>query len=183
MKKISLFLAIMITLSGCTNLDTPEGWKIFENTQDGYVVSIPPELNNWTVTFDLATERSNPSFTSSKKQGMKSEVDMNIYEFSNLETPSNARKSCNYFGVAKPKIRSFPNYGIQRGKVDEAYDGSIYPHCFIRNIFGEQMSEYSASYALCSEKENKKVLVCILQINDDPDTANAIFDTFRWLGD
>jgi len=38
---------------------------------------------------------------------------------------------------------------------------------------------YSA-YALCSEKDGKRVVVCIQQMTDNPKLAEEIFSTFRW---
>ena len=35
-------------------------------------------------------------------------------------------------------------------------------------------------YVLCSEKDNKTVLICISQVTDNPDLAKQIFETFRW---
>ncbi|MDD4286870.1 MAG: hypothetical protein PHN33_00790 [Candidatus Peribacteraceae bacterium] len=37
-----------------------------------------------------------------------------------------------------------------------------------------------AAYVLCSEKDGKRVLICISQITDNPALAEQIFMTFRW---
>jgi len=37
-----------------------------------------------------------------------------------------------------------------------------------------------AAYVLCSEKDGKRVLICISQVTDDPKLAEQIFKTFRW---
>lgn len=39
---------------------------------------------------------------------------------------------------------------------------------------------YSA-YVMCSEKEEKSVLICISQIKDNEPLAKQIFETFQWL--
>jgi hypothetical protein len=35
-------------------------------------------------------------------------------------------------------------------------------------------------YALCSEKDDKTVVICISQMKDNPQQAKEIFETFRW---
>jgi hypothetical protein len=35
-------------------------------------------------------------------------------------------------------------------------------------------------YALCSEKDDKTVVICISQMTDNPEQAKEIFETFRW---
>ncbi len=43
----------------------------------------------------------------------------------------------------------------------------------------ERISNYAA-YALCSEKDGKRVLICISQMTDNLQLAEGIFRTFRW---
>jgi len=38
----------------------------------------------------------------------------------------------------------------------------------------------AASYIFCSEKNGRKVAICIFQITDNPELAEQIFRTFRW---
>lgn len=38
----------------------------------------------------------------------------------------------------------------------------------------------SEVYALCSEKDGKRVLICISQMTDNPGLAEEMFRTFRW---
>jgi len=38
----------------------------------------------------------------------------------------------------------------------------------------------SFAYALCSEKDGKRVVVCIQQMTDNPALAEEIFSTFKW---
>lgn len=40
--------------------------------------------------------------------------------------------------------------------------------------------KYSAVYALCSQKDNKTVMICINQVTDSSQLAEDIFKTFRW---
>ena len=37
-----------------------------------------------------------------------------------------------------------------------------------------------AVYALCSEKDDKTIVICINQMSDNPSLAKQIFETFRW---
>jgi|GEM_PF-5022948 len=41
----------------------------------------------------------------------------------------------------------------------------------------------SSTYAFCSQSGNRTVFVCLMQQTDNPDLAQQIFSTFRWLGD
>jgi len=45
--------------------------------------------------------------------------------------------------------------------------------------FNRAPNQFSA-YALCSEKDGKRVVVCIQQMTDNPKLAEEIFSTFRW---
>jgi len=36
------------------------------------------------------------------------------------------------------------------------------------------------SYAFCSERDSKQVVICISQVTDNPELAEEIFKTFRW---
>ena len=38
-----------------------------------------------------------------------------------------------------------------------------------------------AAYVLCSEKDEKTLLICISQVTDNPVLAKKIFETFRWI--
>jgi len=39
------------------------------------------------------------------------------------------------------------------------------------------------TYALCSEKNNRTVVICMTQQTDNPSLAKQIFETFRWTDD
>lgn len=49
-----------------------------------------------------------------------------------------------------------------------------------------QMRQYevergiNSAYALCSEREGKRVVVCVQQMTDNPKLAEEIFSTFHW---
>lgn len=38
-----------------------------------------------------------------------------------------------------------------------------------------------AGYALCSQRGDKTVVICLQQMKDDPKQAEEIFSTFRWI--
>jgi hypothetical protein len=37
-----------------------------------------------------------------------------------------------------------------------------------------------AKYALCADKGDKTVVICISQMKEDPEMAKEIFESFRW---
>lgn len=89
---------------------------------------------------------------------------------------------CNNTGVLHP-TRTIET-DVERtfwGKVDEVYsDGDLSPNCYTRSIYG-QAGPYSASYALCSERDGKTVFICMMQVQDNLALAEEIFATFRWI--
>jgi hypothetical protein len=44
----------------------------------------------------------------------------------------------------------------------------------------EKRIDGTTAYALCSEKDGKRVVVCVQQMTDNPKLAKEIFSTFRW---
>ena len=39
----------------------------------------------------------------------------------------------------------------------------------------------AGAYVLCSQKDGKQVLICVSEITDNPQLAEQIFSTFKWL--
>jgi|GEM_PF-4892855 len=56
--------------------------------------------------------------------------------------------------------------------------------CTPPELWGEKWytrtPEQYAAYALCSEKDGKRVVICIQQMTDNPALAEEIFSTFKW---
>lgn len=46
---------------------------------------------------------------------------------------------------------------------------------------GENCDDGTGAYAFCSEKNDKRVVICISQQTDDPALAEEIFKSFRWV--
>jgi hypothetical protein len=122
----------------------------------------------------------------------------NIRELTTIEIYSNF-SSCTPFGlgVSDLKEREVEGTKVWTGLVDGYDVGIMYdyaghqvPPCVPPDLgfrvtpgdYGDGMerSDASAAYALCSEKDGKRVVVCVQQMMDDPEMAEAIFSTFKW---
>jgi hypothetical protein len=116
---------------------------------------------------------------------------------SSIHVLPNFSSLCSPFalGVSNLKEREIDGKKVWTGLVD-AYDGGILydyvnndaPPCrppnmqFSASEYGDGMSrgDNSAAYALCSETDVERVVVCIQQMTDNPKLAEEIFSTFRW---
>jgi len=83
-------------------------------------------------------------------------------------------------GASAPSPIANTNGSTTWGKVDyfDIWKGdfptSVPPLC--RPAGGET----GAAYVLCSEKDGKRVLICITQVTDNPKLAEQIFRSFHW---
>ncbi|MEQ1849141.1 MAG: hypothetical protein ABL890_00960 [Candidatus Peribacteraceae bacterium] len=113
--------------------------------------------------------------------------------------PTSSPSSCSSFALGSSNLseRVVEGTTVWTGKVD-AYDvGILYdyighkePPCVPPNAsysadedgYGDGMArgDDSDAYVLCSEKDGKRVVVCIQQMTDNPEQAEEIFSTFRW---
>jgi hypothetical protein len=116
--------------------------------------------------------------------------------YTTFEAPANEYKSNDYSLVVYPP-QSLPadfactesNIGVSKaenftainsktilGKV--TFTGYDYPPNFIKcsSLYGDN----AATYAFCSEKDEKRVVICVSQMTDNPTLAKEIFETFRW---
>lgn len=96
-------------------------------------------------------------------------------------------ESCSHFltGVSDPaplsqniskamwgRMDFFDGYGLEGW--DWPYDPS---HIFCS---GGGTPPFESVYVLCSQNEEKTVVICINQMTDNPQLAEEIFSTFRW---
>lgn len=123
----------------------------------------------------------------------------NEFDLSTIEVyPSFSACSTFALGVSDLKESELDRMKVWTGLVD-AYDvGILYdyaggeePPCvppalkFAKKApddYGDSMTriDNSAAYALCSEKDGKRVVVCVQQMTDNPELAEEIFSTFQW---
>jgi len=150
---------------------------------DASAIDIPGYLfqfhNTNNVTFD-----SNPT----NDPPTESDFTITIHQ-----QPSQFSCSPAITGASQTQVMEGTNGDTSWGKVD-AFDRLPYdfapgtqplcrPPVLEWSFFGEM--EYKrisddAAYALCSEKDGKRVLICISQMTDNPQLAEEIFRTFRW---
>jgi len=85
--------------------------------------------------------------------------------------------TCPLLGVTNTVTEQRSGIEVQWGKVDFPLDYSeteLDPDC-------RPYKPMIAAYALCSEKDGKAVVICIQQVTDNPELAEEIFRTFRWV--
>lgn len=138
-------------------------WISLVDDVDKFVISYPADYPKASPIFmlDMSIERQNPSPCS----------------------PST-------LGVSEPKTIALKNSeSAVWGKMMmlNAYDRPIdtvchitAPECTDEELFEGTCKTQAATYAFCSEKNEKSVVICISQVIDNPDLAKQIFETFRW---
>ncbi|MDD4628949.1 MAG: hypothetical protein PHE68_06230 [Candidatus Peribacteraceae bacterium] len=179
MKKVVQLAAVLI-LTGCVALAPEEpiipiGWTKVGTSELG--LAVPPLIqekihrpdDSWAyITYDKST---------TKRQSN----DFSIEVFS----PA-AIDKCDDLGVSKPIINEKRNNDVLVwGEVDFRF--SKWPDDPDMRIPEERngvpcypVKPATAAYVLCSEKNSKRVLICISQVTDNPELAEQIFNTFRW---
>jgi hypothetical protein len=67
------------------------------------------------------------------------------------------------------------------GSFPDAFCRPAYDGCSNDEVWVGTCQSPSSTYALCSEKDGKMVGICLYQQTDNPQLAEDIFSTFRWL--
>jgi hypothetical protein len=136
----------------------------------GYSLVVPDQFaaHGAQTRVSPAGKKTNHSFWNGHFEDGK---DMYIDIFNN-------EPSCNeeIIGISKTEDLFSEDTEATWGKV--TFTGYDYPPNFIKctSIFGDN----AAAYALCSQKNEKTVIICISQATDNPTLAKEIFETFRW---
>lgn len=189
MKKIVSFLATF-SLLGCTATQhTPtngpkfQGWEKYENTLLEYTILIPEK-----AFIPDKSQTKNQVFFGNMKAAGETPVD----SFDVLLLGEDPPK-CDAWNLAitNPKQTLSPGAPSVWGKVDywdtgvnEGVDTIPSTLCSPPRLWSEEWyirePGQFAAYALCSEKDGKRVVVCVQQMTDNPELAEEIFSTFRW---
>lgn len=180
MMRIRFFqIVACMVLTGCSAI-----WSVSQN--DGQLV----EMSDWPFltiqspsTFHERIVRNDGSvaLTTYQTNTMKrllSDFSVQLYP----PLPG----SCNNLGVSKPIVNHDRiNETIMWGKVD--FRSAKWPEDPDMTMPEERygvpctpLPPATAAYVLCSEKDGKRVLICISQVTNNPDLAEQIFKTFRW---
>ncbi len=190
MRKLLMYPLVLVFLSGCSSqLATESKEDVITFTGSGYELSYPTDLK-----FKFERQDNSVAFATSGGASFEdksaSDYYIEIYydgSFSPIFEGS-SMDSCDsmIIGIPLPEVeyRKDDEYFIW-GKVDLMQDGSIYPpSCASHSMYPEKdHSPHKFSYALCSDKGEKTVFICIKQVTDNPELAEQIFDTFRWIGE
>jgi hypothetical protein len=192
-----LSLIFLLLLTGCTFSaedisELPKDWFKYSNTLLNYSIDIPARIfipnkdpNRDQVGF------GNIRYTGIGKVSSGSELNIILFGRNPV--------ACTPFalGVSDLQEREVEGTKVWTGRVD-AFDSWGYatyevdyedpPPCMppvesYRPLPGGDWAERidgTQAYALCSEKDGKRVVVCVQQMTDNPKLAEEIFSTFRW---
>lgn len=174
--KYIYFALLLVLLSSCgqtRNISKKDDFKTSsKNVQifsgSGFVFEYPKELI-------YKINRDDGSIALSTTNKLTSKFSVNDY-FIEVDTNSkNINCDSEHLGVSKTNKSVLLN----SGKVDyfdlygNDFDTDKFPEC--RPLVG------GSAYAFCSEDKNKKVLICIAQKSDNPELAQKIFSSFKWI--
>jgi hypothetical protein len=176
MKSANFFFGIaVVVVAGCSSTqlvdtDIPKEW-IELSSEDKFTTSGPPELSKKISRDDGSIAFIN--FNNNTPFHKPGDFMVELYSDS---------KNCNYLGTSNTKLKKGQNITYAWGKIDayenlgvgEAADVKQDPICM-------PDGEEGAAYIFCSQKDNKRVAICISQTKDDPELAEQIFSTFRWI--
>jgi len=196
MTKLTLLTGTII-LSGCLNINSSservqirESYEEYRNTLLDYSIQIPERA----YTPNKSPEKDQIFF------GNISQINDNPPDAINVLLMGRDPVACSSFllGISDlkeqdlagakvwtGKVDAFDNWGYATYEIDYAYPPPCEPPLkkYESTKGGEGLGKRidgTVAYALCSEKDGKRVVVCIQQIKDDPKLAEEIFSTFRW---
>lgn len=188
--KTFIILTLLILLTSCsanqkiknnevsTTISNSSISTIYSNSLFNYSIEIPQEayIANKSSTGSQIFFGNIPLMGIGAKDG---EFDVLIY--GNQSTSSCSPSS---IGISSPILEE-ANNGEYRmwGEVDQKNDGSYPdPNCRVKSVYPHKNPyEQMTAYAFCSQKGEKTILICISQMTDNPELAEEIFSTFRWL--
>lgn len=196
MKGISVLIGLVTGMSvlGCSNEfrseRVPLGWNWTTVSQE-FALSLPDTARH-------QFKRSNGSFTFSTSSGTSFDLGSADYYITLDQSVSRIECSRYRLGVSRVKHLSNTSGATVWGRVDywDTYPGESTtprPTCRPPRIYYSRPNNVSdhietvtlqngqGTYALCSTKSDKAILICVSQVTDDPDLARQIFESFRWL--
>lgn len=184
MKNIFLILIALFVCSCGANSNTPQATGSSENLSAWQDFSLLSK-----VPFSEKYERADGSIswinyndnTISRKSG---DILLEMYHFVDQQ------KSCSPLITGVTNLSSLPNTNGGWGRVD-AFDArdikggwpegyELPESIFTILCTNSGLPITTKTYAFCSEKNSKTVVICINPIKDDPEMAKQIFESFRW---
>lgn len=141
--------------------------KLYTNTAFMYSIQIPEQA--YAIRSLTGSDIGFGTFGILEDPNLE-DFGIHIYSFN--------QKNCPPLAVTKPQQRKSQGAIISFGKVDdyEQYTGDA----FAPRIYCAPWKPITSSYVLCSENNDRAVLVCINQVQDNPAIAEEIFSTFHW---
>ncbi len=198
MVKIYISFLLLTLLSACSiakqNISTIEVQKgsretAITNYGSGYSLQVPKELFVWGSNNFFSTIAPPPT----NEYPIYELNTANDYDVNVLNIPAD---SCSplLLGTANLTDLQETNGKTVWGRVDEDtyagngnYRNSLckYPvrkDCTKEIFWSKGCGGLGGgAYTFCSEKDNKRVIICISQAKDNPTVAKQVFSTFRWL--
>jgi hypothetical protein len=175
MDKKIIILASMVFMASCNmgqnNPIDNNVWQKYSSNEGRYTLSVP---KNYAFETD---DEDGIYYGYSEDSEYKH---MYVQTYDNL---NNVQCSSAFIGIKENKAQ---NHNIW-GKIDtmrySMHSNLPSPICEpIRQAYSEDNIWIGSSdYAFCSENNGKIVLICISQMEDNPELAEEIFSTFEWL--
>lgn len=184
MKYFSIVAASIIFLSGCSESEmvsmdyaAPDpDFVTYTNTALHYVIDVPPNTfaahppsTNISARFTNYDELQPPPPTSGLHL-----------------TITGTTAPCSNALMGSSNTENFPGTGGDAiwGKVDIQSMMGVQSSNFVlcnapKPVFDTEVNK-PASYAVCSMKDGRAVVVCLEQVKDDQKIAKEIFETFKW---
>lgn len=179
----TFYLSILCAvLASCTNSPVQTNSQIYNSNEGTFVISLPNEMHRFK------TDRIEDSFDTNPTNNPNSKTDYRLY-FASSPT------SCSSDFIGSSQVSDLHN--SKWGRVDyfdspDIINGPLREELPCQppeiswqldangNIIGPALDRGEA-YVFCSEKSGKRVLICLSQMTDEPQLAEQIFSTFRWL--
>lgn len=131
----------------------------------GEQISYVDDVDNFIISYPADYPKEKPIF-------------MNDMSMNRSTEPCSAALT----GVSQTSLLDETEGGWGRVDFFEMYDsGHGYLDYEGERPFCAQPSSAVSRYAFCSQKDGKTVVICISQMTDNPELAEEIFSTFKWL--
>ena len=172
---ISLIMSaiLIITVSGCSSTNSSSNVKSdWKNISDWQWFSLKSRTGFKEHILRDDGSVALTTYDTSLEQRIDSDYSIHLY--SSLPFPCSPELT----GASKTTKLTTANGMAEWGRVNIFDSGGMdFPPDF-KDLCRPPVN--GSAYVLCSEKEEKTVVICISQMKDDPVLAKQIFETFEW---
>lgn len=183
---------VLLTLVGCQNGAPPStsrpDWYSYNNQSVGYFLEVPIRaLISWKEKSPIDAPQMGFGTYPILTQPLADDYDIGITQVSNpcTSTIMGTNTIQNYAretgGNTVLGIVTGKGYPYEMHTFDDSLCMPPYHPNDEGNYENNHVYDGVGAYVLCSEKGEKTVLICISQMTDNPQLAEEIFSTFKWL--